>query len=49
MSNIDVVLIMKPDTFTDPTIVSHMKFPRKFDSRSRPEHDAVADVSAEHT
>ncbi|BAJ75226.1 ABC-type sugar transport system, periplasmic component [Microbacterium testaceum StLB037] len=52
MPDVDVVLIMEPDTLADPGPVADVQLPRKLDAGPRSKNDAVSDVgseSAQHT
>jgi hypothetical protein len=42
VSDGDFVLIVEPDAFADPAVVSYFEVPGEFDSGSRSEDDALA-------
>lgn len=44
MPNVDVILVVKPDAFTDPASVSNMKFPRKFHAGMGSENNILANL-----
>lgn len=47
VTDVDVVLIVKPYAFTYPSRVPHMKLPRELNSGSGSEDNVVPDLSAE--
>ncbi|MGO4692074.1 hypothetical protein [Glaciibacter sp. 2TAF33] len=45
-TDMNLILIVEPDTFADPRSVADMEFPRKLDASSRAEHYLATNLSA---